>query len=158
MRTLRAVFMAPQLFGNLVPPSFHSIFAVILFSLSRSQVDEFVSWGCCKKEPHTYGLKQQKFTLSQGWRPDVWNLSLNQEGCTFLGGILGTTHPLLLLAPGGLVISWLVATSLQSLLLQSYCLLFYVSNLHCLPSLRMHGIAFRSQGQKYYGPNRSRSY
>ena len=126
MRTLRAVFMAPQLFGNLVPPSFHSIFAVILFSLSRSQVDEFVSWGCCKKEPHTYGLKQQKFTLSQGWRPDVWNLSLNQEGCTFLGGILGTTHPLLLLAPGGLVISWLVATSLQSLSLWSHGLLFFL--------------------------------
>ena len=98
------------------------------FSLSRSQMDEIVSWGCCNKEPHTCGLKQQKFILSQGWRPDVWNLSPNQEGCTFSGGILGTIHSLPLLAPGHRVVSWLVATSLQSLFLWSHGL-FSVANL-----------------------------
>lgn len=138
MRKLRAVLVAPQLFRNLVPPSFYSIFAVILFSLSRSQVDEFISWGCCNKEPHIYGLKQQKFTLSQGWRPDVWNLSPNQEGCTFSEGILGTIHSLLLLAPGSLVISWLAATSFQSLSLWSHGLLFFCGGFPSNFLIRMH--------------------
>ena len=69
------------------------------------------------------GLKQQKFTVSQFWNPEIWNQVVGRAAVPMNALGENSYWPLLLqIAPD---ILWLVAALLQSLLLSSHSLLLF---------------------------------
>ena len=69
------------------------------------------------------GLKQQKFTVSQFWKPEIWNQVVGRAAVPMNALGENSYWPLLLqIAPD---ILWLVAALLQSLLLSSHSLLLF---------------------------------
>lgn len=77
--------------------------------------------GFLNKIPQTEWLKQQKFSLFQLWRPEVWNKSVSQVH--YLWNPLRQTHYCLFLPSGGCWRFWVflgIAMCLQFLPLSSH--------------------------------------
>lgn len=92
----------------------------------------FVPWAVVTNGHKLRGLKWQKCVLTQFWRPEVQNGAVGRAGLP----------PVPCVAPKAVFgISWLVATSLQSLPPSSHCLLCVpLRNMTLVIGFRTHGI------------------